>query len=97
MVTRSERIRQSLCLAAVGAALASCQHSRVAEHWGEAQRGNVARMVENPEAEHAPASEVVGLDPLTAEAVIGKYGRRQAESRQPSQLPSIIQISAGGS
>jgi hypothetical protein len=83
-----------LVLGCLGCAL-GCQHSRVAEHWGEAQRGNVARMVQNPEAEHAESSPVEGLDPLTGEAVIGKYGREQVEPQEASQLPSIIQISGG--
>jgi hypothetical protein len=73
----------------------ACQQSRVAEHWGEAQRENVARMVQNPEAEFAPANPVEGLDPLSGEAVIGKYGREQAEAKEPGQLPSIIELSTG--
>ena len=39
--------------------------------------------------------KVEGLDPDTGEAVVGKYQETQRESREPSQLPSIIQIESG--
>ena len=95
MVKRRERFRSGLALLLGAAGLVACQHSRVAEHWGLAQRENVARMVQNPEAEAAEASAVEGLDALTGEAVVGKYEREQSESRDGSQLPSIIQIESG--
>lgn len=78
--------------------LAGCVHpERVEEHWGESQREVWSRMTENPEAEHAPAAGVDGLDPLTGEAVIEKYDDTQRESREPTAHPSIIQIETGGS
>lgn len=79
-----------LGLCGLALAAAGCTTSRVAEHFGEAQRENVARMIENPEAERAPAQPVLGLDPLTAEEVVGKYEREQGRSREPSQVPSIL-------
>jgi hypothetical protein len=89
--------RTALLLVALGVAFLGCAHSRVEEHWGEAQEELVTRMVANPEAEQAPAQAVEGLDPGTGEAVVEKYEQNQRESREPSQLPSIIQIESGGS
>ena len=88
-------VRTLLLVLGIGLALPACTHSRVEEHWGEAQEELVTRMVANPEAEQAPAQPVEGLDPDTGEAVVGKYQETQRESREPSQLPSIIQIESG--
>jgi hypothetical protein len=89
--------RRQLALAlVVGLGFAGCANpARVEKHWGEAQQELVNRMVENPEAEQAPPAPVEGLDPLTGEAVTQKYEEGQGESREPSQLPSIIQIETG--
>jgi len=73
-----------------------CAHSRVDAHWGEAQGAVVERMVVDPGAEAAAATPVEGLDPDTGEAVVEKYIEAQGEAREASQLPSIIQIDAGG-
>jgi hypothetical protein len=86
-----------LLLAFTGSMLGCAQTSRVDQHWGEAQDELVTRMVQNPEAEQAPPQPVEGLDPDTGEAVVEKYGETQRESREPNQLPSIIQIESGGS
>jgi hypothetical protein len=88
---------RTLLLPLALAALLGCTHSRVEKHWGEAQDELVGRMVANPEAEQAQAQPLEGLDPGTAEAVVEKYEQTQRESREPSQLPSIIQIESGGS
>ena len=72
-----------------------CAHSRVAEHMGEAQHENVARMVENPEAEHTPAAAITGLDPLTGEAVVGKYEREQAEAEDAEPRRSVLEFMTG--
>jgi hypothetical protein len=79
-------------------AVVGCVHpNRIEEHHGEAQGELVRRMVENPEAEQAPAAGVEGLDPITGEALMGKYEEQQGESKEPGQGPSIIQIESGGS
>jgi hypothetical protein len=72
-----------------------CAPSRVAEHMGEAQHENVARMVENPEAESAPAAAITGLDPLTGEAVVEKYEREQVEAKDAESRRSILELMTG--
>jgi hypothetical protein len=74
-------------------ALSACAHdSRVAEHWGEAQRANVAKMIENPNGSgHADE-----LDGRTAEGSMAVFRRAQAERRVPGAAPSIINIGTGG-
>ncbi len=80
---------------ALGAAATGCHHSWVEERFGDAQRANVARMVENPEAEQAPSDPVEGLDPVTAEAVVDSYQREQERPRSEGAPASIIELSTG--
>jgi len=92
---RSKRFLLAFSCAVLPGLVGSCAQSRVAEHFGEAQRGNVAHMVEHPEAEQAPPAAVEGLDPITGRAVIGTYEREQSAPREASRLPSIIEFSTG--
>jgi hypothetical protein len=78
---------------ALALVLSACAHdSKVAEHWGEAQRANVAKMIENPNGSgHADE-----LDGATAEGSMKGFRRSQAERRTPGAAPSIINIGTGG-
>lgn len=97
MVRAASWMLCGLGLALVALVGSACQPSRVAAHFGEAQRGNIARMAQNPEAELAPASEVEGLDPLTGEVVVENYQREQGESQESGAeaLPTLIDVSTG--
>jgi type IV pilus biogenesis protein CpaD/CtpE len=75
--------------------LASCAPTPVEQHWGEAYRRDVASMVENPQAAEMEPEAPMGLDPATAEQVVGKYLEQQAEAKEPASMPSFIQIGTG--
>ncbi len=76
-------------------ALSSCA-TPVERHWGEAYRRDVAAMVENPQAAEIEREAPTGLDPATAEQVVGKYLEQQGEAEEPTAMPSFIQIGTGG-
>jgi hypothetical protein len=80
-------------LALLGGCNTPLYHSEVAEHWGEAQRANVAHMIVDPDgAEEQPE----GLDPATAVGSTVKYRQGQAEQATGSGAPSIINIGTSG-
>ncbi|MEN8182060.1 MAG: hypothetical protein ABFS46_05950 [Myxococcota bacterium] len=83
----------------VGAALvaflsAGCaQDSAVADHWGEAQRQNVAKTIAHPEADKLPAQ--AGIDGVTGEQTMENFRRSQAQRQQRTAPGSIINIGTG--
>jgi hypothetical protein len=76
-------------------ALAGCAPTPVEQHWGAAYRQDVTAMVENPQAAEIEREAPTGLDPATAEQVVGKYLEQQGEAEEPTAMPSFIQIGTG--
>ena len=81
-----------LGLAALAAGTGCAHDSAVADHWGEAQRQNTAKMVAHPEADKLPAHE--GIDGVTGEQSIQSYRRDQAQRQGRQAAGSIINIDA---
>ena len=79
-------------LLALAAGTGCAYDSKVADHWGEAQRHNTAKMVANPEADKLPAHE--GIDGVTGEQTMNSFREAQTKTRGRDAKQSIINIDA---
>jgi len=74
----------------------ACAPNTVEQRWGEAYENNRTGMIANPDAPGLEVGEgVLGIDGVTAEQVIEKYRRDQAETDRSGGPPSIINIDTG--
>jgi hypothetical protein len=94
-VTPTRLLRACPLLAALVLLGPGCTLTHLDEHFGEAQRANVAAMTENPAAAEQDRESPQGLDGASASRVMEKYQKKQGE-KKAQRLPSIIQIDAGG-